>query len=49
MKAPTWHGKHDIRCERVPDPQIEADRNIIIKATASAICGSDRHFYTPFE
>ena len=21
MKALTWHGKHDIRCETVPDPQ----------------------------
>ncbi len=22
MKALTWHGKNDIRCETVPDPSI---------------------------
>ena len=43
MKALTWHGKGDIRCEQVPDPRIEADRDIIIKVTACAICGSDLH------
>lgn len=43
MKALTWHGKGDIRCERVPDPQIEDGRDIVIKVTACAICGSDLH------
>ena len=43
MKALTWHGTGDIRCEQVPDPRIEADRDIIIKVTACAICGSDLH------
>jgi threonine dehydrogenase-like Zn-dependent dehydrogenase len=43
MKALTWHGKGDIRCERVDDPRIEEDRDIIIKVTACAICGSDLH------
>ncbi|NSZ04489.1 glutathione-dependent formaldehyde dehydrogenase [Agrobacterium tumefaciens] len=45
MKALTWHGKHDIRCESVPDPQIEDGRDAIIKVTACAICGSDLHLY----
>lgn len=45
MKALTWHGKHDIRCETVPDPIIENDRDAIIKVTACAICGSDLHLY----
>ncbi|MGL4091758.1 zinc-dependent alcohol dehydrogenase [Agrobacterium cavarae] len=45
MKALTWHGKHDIRCETVPDPVIEDDRDAIIKVTACAICGSDLHLY----
>lgn len=45
MKALTWHGKHDIRCESVPDPQIEHGRDAIIKVTACAICGSDLHLY----
>ncbi|MCS3742228.1 zinc-dependent alcohol dehydrogenase [Rhizobium sp. BK661] len=45
MKALTWHGKHDIRCESVPDPTIEDGRDAIIKVTACAICGSDLHLY----
>ena len=45
MKALTWHGKGDIRCESVPDPSIEHSRDAIIKVTACAICGSDLHLY----
>jgi threonine dehydrogenase-like Zn-dependent dehydrogenase len=45
MKALTWHGKHDIRCESVPDPKIEQPRDAIIKVTSCAICGSDLHLY----
>lgn len=43
MKALTWHGKGDIRCESVADPSIEDDRDIIIRVTSCAICGSDLH------
>jgi threonine dehydrogenase-like Zn-dependent dehydrogenase len=43
MKALTWHGKGDIRCESVPDPKIEHPRDAIIRMTACAICGSDLH------
>ncbi|UVC12504.1 glutathione-dependent formaldehyde dehydrogenase (plasmid) [Rhizobium sp. TH2] len=45
MKALTWHGKGDMRCEEVPDPRIEDGRDAIIKVTACAICGSDLHIY----
>ncbi|WP_374250353.1 zinc-dependent alcohol dehydrogenase [Xanthobacter sp.] len=45
MKALTFHGKGDIRCEQVPDPQIQHPRDAIIKVTACAICGSDVHIY----
>ncbi|PHK95226.1 glutathione-dependent formaldehyde dehydrogenase [Pseudoroseomonas rhizosphaerae] len=45
MKALTWHGKGDIRCESVPDPRIEHPRDAIIKVTACAICGSDLHLF----
>lgn len=45
MKALTWHGKSDMRCESVPDPRIEDSRDAIIKVTACAICGSDLHIY----
>lgn len=45
MKALTWHGKADMRCESVPDPTIQDGRDAIIKVTACAICGSDLHIY----
>jgi threonine dehydrogenase-like Zn-dependent dehydrogenase len=43
MKALCWHGTNDIRCDNVPDPTIEDARDVIIKVTACAICGSDLH------
>ncbi|MDB5413829.1 MAG: Alcohol dehydrogenase GroES domain protein [Rubritepida sp.] len=43
MKALTWHGKGDIRCDTVPDPRIEHPRDAIIKVSSCAICGSDLH------
>src|SRR5882724_10492167 len=45
MKALTWHGKGDIRCDTVPDPRIQDGRDAIIKVTACAICGSDLHLF----
>jgi|SRR5450631_77207 hypothetical protein len=43
MKALCWNGKNDIRCETVPDPKIEDTRDVIIKVSCCAICGSDLH------
>jgi threonine dehydrogenase-like Zn-dependent dehydrogenase len=34
MKALTFHGKGDIRCDSVPDPKIEHGRDAIIKVTS---------------
>ncbi|MBA3324868.1 MAG: glutathione-dependent formaldehyde dehydrogenase [Rhodobacteraceae bacterium] len=45
MRALTWHGKHDVRVETMPDPQIVNPRDAIIEVTATAICGSDLHLY----
>ena len=45
MKAITWHGKHDVRCETVDDPEILNPRDAIIRITSTAICGSDLHLY----
>ncbi|MBR0641424.1 zinc-dependent alcohol dehydrogenase [Plastoroseomonas hellenica] len=45
MKALVWHGKQDIRCDRVSDPEIEDPRDAIIKVTSCAICGSDLHLF----
>jgi len=43
MRALCWHGRNDIRCDTVPDPSIEDGRDVIIKVTSCAICGSDLH------
>jgi threonine dehydrogenase-like Zn-dependent dehydrogenase len=48
MKALVWHGKEDIRCDTVSDPEIEDPRDAIIKVTSCAICGSDLHLYHNF-
>lgn len=45
MRALTWHGRHDVRVEAVPDPEIVNPRDAIIKITSTAICGSDLHLY----
>lgn len=45
MRALTWHGKHDVRIETVPDPEIVNPRDAVIEVTATAICGSDLHLY----
>lgn len=45
MRALTWHGKHDVRVDTVPDPQIINPRDAIIEITSTAICGSDLHLY----
>src|SRR6187551_366044 len=45
MRALTWQGKHDVRVQTVPDPQIVNPRNAIIRITSTAICGSDLHLY----
>jgi threonine dehydrogenase-like Zn-dependent dehydrogenase len=45
MKALTWHGKRDVRCEEVADPRIEEPTDAVIKVTSTAICGSDLHLY----
>jgi threonine dehydrogenase-like Zn-dependent dehydrogenase len=48
MRALRWHGKHDIRCDTVPDPIIEEGRDAIIKVSTCAICGSDLHLFDGF-
>jgi len=48
MRALRWHGKHDIRCDTVPDPVIEEGRDAIIKMSTCAICGSDLHLFDGF-
>lgn len=48
MKALVWHGRYNMQCDTVPDPEIIADTDMIIKVTATAICGSDLHLYDAY-
>lgn len=43
MKALCWHGHGDVRVDTVPDPELKEPTDVIIKITASGICGSDLH------
>jgi threonine dehydrogenase-like Zn-dependent dehydrogenase len=45
MKALTYHGAHDVRVDHVPDPILQASDDIVLRVTATAICGSDLHLY----
>lgn len=45
MKALTYHGSRDVRVETVPDPVLYGDDDIILRITATAICGSDLHIF----
>jgi alcohol dehydrogenase len=48
MKAAVFHKIGDISVDNVPDPEIEAPDDIILKVTSTAICGSDLHIYDGF-
>ncbi|WP_425258898.1 zinc-dependent alcohol dehydrogenase [Rubrivivax sp. RP6-9] len=45
MKALTYHGSDDVRIDNVPDPKLMAEDDILLRVTATAICGSDLHIY----
>lgn len=48
MKALCWYGSRDVRVENVPDPHIINPRDVIVRVTLTAICGSDLHLYNGF-
>lgn len=41
MRALTYHGARDVRVEEVPDPQLQHADDILLRVSATAICGSD--------
>ena len=45
MRALTWHGTRSVSVDNVPDPTLVAGDDIIVRVTATAICGSDLHLY----
>lgn len=48
MKAVVFHKPKDMRVDTVDDPIIEDQRDVILKVTSTAICGSDLHIYNGF-
>jgi len=46
MKAAVIHGPGKITCDTVADPVIKEKDDLILKVTATAICGSDLHIYS---
>ncbi len=48
MKAVVFHKARDMRVDDVPDPKIEKADDIVLRVTATAICGSDLHIYNGF-
>lgn len=46
MKAAVIHGPGLIKYDTVDDPTIKSPRDIILRVTATAICGSDLHLYS---
>lgn len=48
MRALCWHGTGDVRVGTVPDARIEHPHDIVVKITASGICGSDLHLLNGF-
>jgi threonine dehydrogenase-like Zn-dependent dehydrogenase len=48
MKALVYHGKENVKVDNVPDPIIADPKDVIIRITSTAICGSDLHLYGGF-
>ena len=46
MKAAVTHGPGKVTCDTIDDPRIQEQSDIILKVTATAICGSDLHIYS---
>lgn len=45
MRALTYQGSKDVRVQTVPDPVLRDAEDIVLRVTATAICGSDLHLY----
>ena len=45
MRALTYHGAKDVRVDNVPEPKLQEKDDVILRVTATAICGSDLHLY----
>jgi (R,R)-butanediol dehydrogenase / meso-butanediol dehydrogenase / diacetyl reductase len=41
VRAAVFHGPHDVRIERVPDPSAPAPGDVVLEVIRAAICGTD--------
>jgi threonine dehydrogenase-like Zn-dependent dehydrogenase len=44
LKAAVYRGAHNIKIEKVPEPDVKG-RRVLVKFKAGSICGTDMHFY----
>src|ERR1035437_4978520 len=52
MKAVVYKGPYEVSVDDVPDAKIERPTDVLVRITATNICGSDLHMYegrTDFE
>ena len=45
MRALVYNGPKDVAIMDVPDAQLEAPTDVLVKITSTNICGSDLHMY----
>jgi len=45
MRALTYRGSRDVQVDNVPDPVLQHPQDLILRVTATAICGSDLHLF----
>ena len=45
MKALVYKGPRDVQVQNMPDAKIERPTDVLVKITATNICGSDLHMY----
>lgn len=45
MKALTYQGKKKVKVKEVSDPTLQGNKDILVRVTSTAICGSDLHIY----
>jgi glutathione-independent formaldehyde dehydrogenase len=45
MKAVVLEKPREIRIEQIPEPEIKAPTDVVLRLTSTAICGTDLHIY----
>ena len=45
MRAVTFQAPGEVRVDEKPDPELEGERDAVVRVEASGVCGSDLHIY----